>query len=84
MIVPNINPYFLPIFFIKRDAGRPDNIVPIRWKERGKVANDLLLEISNPMIEDAETVKLLVLAERAKQIARGKIFCKFFEKKNFI
>ena len=30
MIVPKINPYFLPIFFIKREAGRPDSIVPIR------------------------------------------------------
>ncbi len=42
-----------------------------------------MLEISNPMIEDAETVKLLVLAERAKQIARGMIFLKFLENKLF-
>ena len=35
------------------------------------------------MIEDAETVKLLVLAERAKQTARGMMFLKFLENKLF-
>jgi len=43
-----------------------------------------LLEISNPTSEDAETVRLLVLAERAKHILRGKMVYKFFEYEVFI
>jgi len=74
--VPIMKPCFLPIRFIKREAGNPANIVPIRCNESGKVASALLVEISKPTSEEAETVRLLVLAENAKQMLRSKIVFK--------
>tara|TARA_Y100000739_G_C20462159_1_gene397307 strand:+ start:661 stop:852 length:192 start_codon:yes stop_codon:yes gene_type:complete len=59
--------------FISIEAGIPASIVPNRWKVSGKVANALFSAIWNPTIEDAETLRLEVEAEREKQILSRRI-----------
>jgi len=71
--VPIMKPYRLPTFFIRKDAGIPASMVPIKWNERGRVANAWLSEILKPMSGEAETVRLLVVPVRAKQRLNSKI-----------